>query len=341
MAGNKARVLVFGTGGVGTMAAYALEIGGKARVTAVLRSNYAAVQKNGMTIDSIEHGHDIKGWRPSESKFTVSLEPFDFVLVTTKNLPEVSPTAGELIEPAVTPGTTAIVLSQNGLNIEKPFVSRFPRNPIISSISTIGATEKPHGVVLHNDTDEQKIGPFHNPGVAPEVAEAAARRYVEIYNACGKLSIVYEHDVLKTRWRKLIYNASFNSVATLLRMDTTRMRMAQHVIDDLIKPIMREIIAAGNAAGADLDPGLANTIVFSDPEEAFFSPSMLQDMEKGNLMEIEVIVGEPLREGEARGVPMPTLKVIYGLLRGLQVRIKEQRGLWEPKFEPGNPYKRR
>ena len=63
----RARVLVIGAGGVGTMAAYALEIGGKANVTAVLRSNYDAVEKHGFSIDSIEHGHDIRGWRPTAS----------------------------------------------------------------------------------------------------------------------------------------------------------------------------------------------------------------------------------------------------------------------------------
>jgi len=68
MANSKARVLIVGTGGVGTMAAYALEIGGKAHVTAVMRSNFDAVQRQGIRIDSIEHGKGINDWRPSESK---------------------------------------------------------------------------------------------------------------------------------------------------------------------------------------------------------------------------------------------------------------------------------
>lgn len=68
MTEGKARVLIVGVGGVGAMAAYALEIGGKAEVTAVLRSNYDAVADKGFKIDSIEHGHDIKGWRPSYSR---------------------------------------------------------------------------------------------------------------------------------------------------------------------------------------------------------------------------------------------------------------------------------
>jgi ketopantoate reductase len=64
---EKAKVLLIGSGGVGTMAAYALESGGKAAVTAVLRSNFDTVDKNGFEIDSIEHGSDIKGFRPTAS----------------------------------------------------------------------------------------------------------------------------------------------------------------------------------------------------------------------------------------------------------------------------------
>lgn len=64
---TKANVLLVGSGGVGTMAAYALEKGGKASVTAVLRSNYKAVADKGFDINSIQHG-TIKGWRPSASE---------------------------------------------------------------------------------------------------------------------------------------------------------------------------------------------------------------------------------------------------------------------------------
>ncbi|KAI1144877.1 putative 2-dehydropantoate 2-reductase [Nemania diffusa] len=344
MAQAKTRVLVVGTGGVGTLAAYALEIGGKAEVTAVMRSNYDAVEKNGIDIDSIEHGHDIRGWRPTVIRKTIpdvrkeEIEPFDFILVTTKNVPEIPPTVADIIEPAVTVGKTAIVLSQNGLNIEKPLIARFPTNPIISSISYVGATETSHGKILHDDADAQKIGPFSNPGVSPEVAEEAARRYVAIYNAENKLNVVFDADVKHARWRKLLYNSSYNSVAAVLRTDTARMRMSRHVIDDLIRPIMLEIAAAAAAHGVDLPADAPEAVIRADPTDTAFRPSMCQDADKGNFMEIETIVGEPLREGEARGVPMPTLRTVYGLLRGIQLQIMEKRGLWEAKFTPDNPY---
>lgn len=268
-------------------------------------------------------------------------EPFDFVLVTTKNIPDVRPTVADIIAPAIVPGKTAIVLSQNGINIEKEVVLRFPNNPIISSVSTVGATERSLGHIIQDDTDEQKIGPFNSPGVGADVAEAAARRYMDIYTASGKVQITYESDVSKTRWRKLVYNASFNSVSTVLRMDTTRMKATVHVVDNLLKPIMLEIIAAANAAGAGLDENLPDTFIYVDPESSFFHPSMMQDIEKGNLFEAEVIAGEPLRMGEALGVPMPTLRVVYSMLKALQCKVMEKKGMWKPKFSADNPYRDR
>ena len=55
-------------------------------------------------------------------------------------------------------------------------------------------------------------------------------------------------------------------------------------------------------------------------------------------MEMEVIVGEPVREAQRLGVPVPTLITIYGLLRGLQVKTKEAKGVWIAQFEEGSPY---
>ncbi|KAL4908872.1 hypothetical protein BDW74DRAFT_165594 [Aspergillus multicolor] len=343
----KARILIVGTGGVGTMAAYALERGGKARATAVLRSSYETVLKHGLRIYSVQYGRDIEGWRPSEIRNTVpdvtaeELQPFDFILVTTKCTPDVSPTVAEIIKPAVTPGKTAIVLSQNGLNVEKAVMAQYPTNPIISSVSRIGVREIQPGVIIQDDADNQSIGPFINPNIPAKLSETAARRYISIYDPNDTLDIHYDPNVQRTRWRKLLYNTSFNSVSAILRMDTTRMRMTQHVVDDLVKPIIRELIAAANAAGMEFSTGpeLIREVIRTDPVDMFYQPSMLQDVLRGSLIECEVIVGEPLREGRRLGVPMPTLEFVYTVLRGLQVGAMERRGLWEPVFREGNRYR--
>ena len=44
-------------------------------------------------------------------------------------------------------------------------------------------------------------------------------------------------------------------------------------------------------------------------------------------MELEIIVGEPLREAQRLGVPAPTLQFIYSLLKTLQIRTKQRKGM--------------
>lgn len=255
--------------------------------------------------------------------------PFDFVVITTKNVADVPPSVAEIVKSAVKPGHTAILLLQNGLNIENAVVAAFPSNPVLSGITVIGARESPRGTILHDNYDISYIGAFKNPNVKPEISEAAARRFVELYDACEDVDCHYDDQVRFNRWKKLLYNASFNSVATILRMDTTRMRVSEHVVDDLIRPIMLEIVAIAKADGVELPLELVEKIITVDRYESFFKPSMYQDIEKGNLIEYENIIGEPLREAERLGVATPTLKVLYGLLKGLQFQVKEARGLIE------------
>ena len=100
------------------------------------------------------------------------------------------------------------------------------------------------------------------------------------------------------------------------------------------------MLAAARACGVtELTDDLPGKVIFNDDMQFEFKPSMCQDIEKGNLFELENIVGEPLRDGEAHGVAMPTLRTVYGILKGLQLQVKESKGLWEPKFTRDNPYK--
>ncbi|KAF3762988.1 putative 2-dehydropantoate 2-reductase [Cryphonectria parasitica EP155] len=332
--GQKANVLLVGSGGVGTMAAYALEKGGRATITAVLRSNFSVVKDQGFHIRSLEHGK-VKNWRPSTIRNTMpnvadeKLDPYDFVVVTTKNIADIPPSTAEMIAPSITPGHTAILLLQNGLNIERPIIAAFPSNPVLSGISIIGASESPHGAILHDNPDISYVGAFDNPNIPREVSVAAAKTFVDLYSACPAVRCSFDEDVPAGRWKKLLYNASFNSTAAVLRMDVSRMRASEHVIDELVRPVMLEIVAVAKAKGVELPPGLVEDIITVDLYDTFFKPSMYQDVEKGNFIEFENIIGEPLREAERLGVAAPTLKVLYALLKGLQFQIKEARGLVE------------
>ena len=193
----------------------------------------------------------------------------------------------------------------------------------------MGAIESPPGTINHYNHDRTNIGVFPNPATPRAqhmYAVQAVDRFVQAYKACGpSVNFTYESDVPYSRWRKLLYNASYNGVAAILGMDTSRMRFSEHIIDDLIRPLMREIRATAKAAaGVELGEELIERTITADGYDKFFKPSMLQDVENGRFIELENLVGEPLREAERVGVETPTLKVVYGLLKGLQFKARER-----------------
>ncbi|KAJ6107593.1 Ketopantoate reductase ApbA/PanE [Penicillium sp. IBT 18751x] len=326
---DKAQVLLVGCGGVGVIAALNLERSRSATVTAVLRSNYAKVISHGFHIQSCDHG-EIHGWRPTKVVNQIpalSETEFDYAVITTKNTPDQPPTAAELIESAVVPGKTAIVLIQNGLNIQKPFLNKYPNNICLSGVSFIGSHETAPAVIEHEEPDRLIVGAFRNPNFTAEVEDAKAQEFIKLYSDGGKTDCSFTSDVPFHRWQKLVYNACLNPICAITGLDTGRIRLADDTVDMLLRPAMKELVAAASATGVILPSGIENWAINVDPLTMYFRPSMQEDVEKGNLIEFETLVGEPLREGLSRGVPMPTLTFLYHTLKAMQWRLKEQRGL--------------
>ncbi|KAF2097155.1 2-dehydropantoate 2-reductase family protein [Rhizodiscina lignyota] len=332
--GEKKNVLLVGGGGVGAIGALNLEAGGLAAVTAVLRSNYQVVKDDGFEIHSCDHGV-LKGWRPTQVVSKVpnvkeeNLPAFDYIVCATKNIPDVPPTVVDIISPAVTPSHTVIVLIQNGLNIEKPIFAAFPQNIVLSGVSMIGSNETKLGFIQHDEVDEIIISAFENPNLETAVQVAAAEDFVRAYSAAGKCKCSHDANVGFVRWRKLVYNACINPVSAITDLDSGRLQIADGAADTLLRPAMEEIRAAAKVFGHDLPAEVIQKTITVDPVDMYLPPSMLGDVRKGNFIEFENLLGEPLRDGTAKGVPMPTLTVLYNLCKAIQWRNKQLKGLIE------------
>lgn len=160
-----AKILIIGTGGVGTIAGLSLTQHGN-EVTFVVRSNFEELKKTGYNIESCDHG-DQTNWKPhrmvnSVQEAIANDKNYDYVLVAMKALPDVFSTA-DIIRPVVESSpNVAIVLFQNGLNIEEPIVKAFPNNVCVSGVSMIGSTNLGAGEIHQAEPDYVKIGYFDN-----------------------------------------------------------------------------------------------------------------------------------------------------------------------------------
>ncbi|KAH8700756.1 ketopantoate reductase PanE/ApbA C terminal-domain-containing protein [Talaromyces proteolyticus] len=319
---TRANILLCGCGAVGTMAAVALERSGCAAVTAVLRSNFSVVEQKGFTIDSVDHGR-LTGWHPSYIARSVENAmkhgPFQFIVIALKALPDIY-SIPELIAPAVTPFESTIVLIQNGIGIEQPFINAFPRSTILSGVSMIGAHQLSSGVIRHDRSDILHLGPIYNASISREKEDELAALFSSLYTSGGASCLLTEN-ITWMRWKKLVWNASFNSVCAMTGLDSGAIIDAGGV-ETIIRPVMDKINSIAKASGHTLPDGIQQLMIDSMPREMHFRPSMLVDVERGNPMEIEVIVGNPLRIAQELGCETPILRMIYEHLKLVQWRIR-------------------
>lgn len=103
----------------------------------------------------------------------------------------------------------------------------------------------------------------------------------------------------------------------------------------LIRPAMAEMAAIARADGYNLPDDIVDVMINSTPIELSFRPSMLVDVDKGNQMEAEVILGNPLRIARQLGVKTLILDDTYRMLKLTQARLLDARGLiTQPKQIP-------
>ncbi|CAK9438123.1 uncharacterized protein LODBEIA_P24290 [Lodderomyces beijingensis] len=331
---SKPNVLVIGSGGVGAISALSLSHNGGSTVTLVVRSDYDLINEKGFSINSCTYGK-LTNWKPHNLARSVSearekYGPFDYILLTTKNVPDGPTTCEEIVAPAVTEQNEVIILLQNGIDIEKPMIAKFPGHLVLSGVSHIGSTYY-HGHVENKGIDAVFLGDF-NPKPACQhrasSASAAAKieEFISIYHNPGFNRIQVDANVQKTRWEKLMYNSVFNVMTALVDLDVNSMQI-NGANDDLIRPAMAEIMAIARSVGVECDQGIVEKFVHIG-DGLFYSPSMCVDMRKKQLMELEVILGNPIRIAREHSVPTPILGVLYPLLKMVQFRIKQEKKMF-------------
>ena len=317
-ADTQPRVLLFGAGGVGTV--YLWLLSKTSTTTAVCRSNYDVAKKDGFIINSSIFGQGIH-FRPNvvrncEEAASADTTPFEYVVVCSKAIPGTVP---KWIAPVVTPGRTVIVLLQNGVGIEEEYRVAFPSNPIVSTVLYFPATQRPAGVIKHGEIERIEIGAY--PSSAPY---QHAKAFKQLIQSAGATAVFHE-DIQLIRWTKLLINASWNPVCALAFSRDTDVLESCDEAPDVIEAVMMEIRDIAMAYGYNItmeklqfELGRAKARV---PIHAGIEPSMLQDVQTGRRIEVEAIIGNPVRMSKAKGLKCDRLELLYVLAKTLDLHI--------------------
>ncbi|KAK0375430.1 hypothetical protein CLIM01_07230 [Colletotrichum limetticola] len=122
---------------------------------------------------------------------------------------------------------------------------------------------------------------------------------------------------------KLVWNASFNPVCAITGLDSGAVQAAGY-IDTLVRPVMDEVVAIAEAAGYGLQPGIQDEMISFTPEAIGLKPSMQVDAMMDRPMEVEVILGNPLRIAQELKIEAPVLTILCNLLRARQWKYKQR-----------------
>lgn len=320
-------VLVFGAGAVGAFYGSRIAQTG-ARVSVVCRSNYAAVKANGFSIKSPQYG--TYKWTPTRTfanagEAEKSKATWQYIIVSTKALPDVSDDSKQL-EGLVGDGT-AIVLIQNGLGVEEPYLRRFPGATILSAVTIVSAAQPSHGVIEHNRWTRINVGPYlpdDSATASYEQATASNEAFVDLLVSGGiKDASAYTHAKLQlVRWHKIAINASMNPTSVLSGGSSNNAMALDSELFLHLKGVMDEILeTAPKVIGTAFPKEFATStqILKSTQKNTSGSrPSMWADWEGSKTMELEVILGNPIRIARAAGYEMPRMQSLYALLKMAQ-----------------------
>ena len=311
---EKLRVVVVGAGAVGAYFGGRLAQSGKFDAAVICRNNLDLIKRNAYSVRSI--AGDFKFvpaacyQNPGDCEWAA-----DIVLIASKVLPEIN--TCEIIRPLIK-SNTAIMLIQNGIDIEGKIHRAYPDNELISAIAYIGVTRGAGAnLINHTGGGTLKFGHYESEKFSSRKIELLQ----EAFNATGVKSEIVE-DIIQYRYIKEIWNVPYNSISVLAGgVDTYFMSHDQRTCC-LAYDIMKEIQSIAKADGRIIGDDVIESTVDYTRNFPPYKTSMLIDDENHRPLESEAIVGNLLRIGEKYNVSTPNIRCIYALLRSVNIHIK-------------------
>ncbi|OAV93900.1 hypothetical protein PTTG_04397 [Puccinia triticina 1-1 BBBD Race 1] len=364
---SEVRILIVGTGAVGAFYGSRLhrpEEGVK--VSFVCRSNYEEVKANGIEIVSRTFGKytmqpadvfksidQAAQLGPSESG-----SRWDFVILCTKVLPDrvddavlLSPLLRVANDHDRPPPT--LVLIQNGIGFEDNHRQRHPQVPILSAVTVVNAEQLKPNLVRHNRWTRISIGPYLNfssylahphPPINPQLgihSQSQLELLVSLLRSgqIHDVEIYGEKDLQILRWHKLAINASMNPTSILSGGLPSSEMVKNPQLRLHLQGCMQEVFeAAKKIFGIESFPANFASIerILQSTEKAGESstikPSMLVDWELGRPLEIQAIMGFPIRIATRAGVKLARIQSMYAFLNQLQLARSKKTGLCQARI---------
>jgi 2-dehydropantoate 2-reductase len=307
---DEPRVAIVGVGPVGgIMGAYLAHAGHYVVMCDILKDHLNAIQEKGLTITGFsEMSTKCNGLAYQIYELT-NFPEVNTIVISTKAsvMPQIVPDIAKVAQPG-----TRFICNQNGLGNEDFLAEIFGPDNILRIVPNYAGGIAGDGKIWMS---------FFNPpnyiGTMTPKGEAAARQMADMMTEAG-LETQFTTNIVKYEWEKVILNAALNPVCALTRK-TMKDMMGFETTEILVEELMREGIEVAEAAGVTFDEGFFEHGVQYLKKAGHHKPSMLQDIEREVLTEIDWINCKIVEWGQANGVKTPYNSTIAALIKGLEM----------------------
>lgn len=299
------RILVLGAGGTGGYFGGRLAQGG-ADVTFLVRAGRAAqLQRDGLVIKSPLGDADfpvahvtagaLPGW--------VAERPFDLVLLSCKAYDLDSSIAA--IAPAVGEHTTVLPIL-NGLRHYAALDARFGAARVLGGLCFISAMKGDNGEVLH-------LGRPASITFGEREGDPDSARTRAFAALCAQAGFDYTHSdaIAAEQWIKYSFLTALAAATCLMRASVGRIVAAEGG-RAWIETAYREALAVAAASGQPVPQAQQRTALgILTAADSALTASMLRDLQAGQAIEGEHIVGDMVHRARAAGVDCPHLAAAW------------------------------
>jgi 2-dehydropantoate 2-reductase len=320
------KFLILGAGSLGSIYGGMLDIAGH-DVTLVARSkNYEALKNNGLTIRTTE-GDINRRLNVVSTPDAAEAADVAFLTVKSRDTESILKTSTHLF------GKTLFISLQNAAEKDE-ILSRYAgSNYVIGGVSTVGATLTQPAIVDYTAVGYTWLG---------EIPKGKSERVKEIVEILNRARIPTDHtaNITVIKWTKLAVYCANAGLASLTRLKTNQ-SLQDPALTEVFLRIVKEVGNVMKAIGLtpenpphllpikrilesqedEIIQELTDRVRKSQDEEKQVVVSMLQDVLNNKEIEVEETFGYIVKIAQSKNVEIPTLRVIYALLRGLNRHI--------------------
>lgn len=333
------RVAIYGAGSLGTiLGAFISKAGVNIELINRNKAHVKALQEKGACIvGTLEFKQPVVAYTPEEMQGL-----YDIIFLMTKQQHNAEVAAA--LRPFLAEDG-ALVTFQNGLP-EVLLADILGEERVLGCTVAWGATLQSPGVCeLTSAPDALSF----SLGAMSDKRSKHFERVKELLEMMGTVEV--EENFIGTRWSKLLINAAFSGMSAVLGC-TFGEAAGPWASRRIVQGLMKECMDVCEAGGIRIEPVQGKDIVkllnYNNPfkralsfmiipiairKHAKLKASMLQDIEKGKLTEVDAINGAVSDYGRKVGVPTPlndcVVEIIHAIERGERKAGPENLSLFE------------